>query len=300
MIETFDVELPTGIRLNYRSIGRSDAPLLVFLHGFPEGAFIWDQVMQALSSRYRCVAPDLRGYGESSAPAEVNAYRISLLAADIDALAQHLQVPVAGLVAHDWGGAVAWALAAQAPAWLQRLVIINSPHPATFLRELQRNPAQQQASAYMNFLCRPDAEELLAAKDFERMWPFFTRMGAIDGNQPGAGWLTEQTRDDYRKYWERGLRGALNYYRASPLRPPTADDTQVMGVQLPPEMTWIPVPTLVLWAEADAALPPALLDGLQDHVPDLRVVRIPQATHWVIHEQPQRVVSEIEGFVSAG
>lgn len=297
MIETFTVTLPTGINLRCRATGDNDAPLLLFLHGFPEGAFIWDQVMLALAPRYRCVAPDLRGYGESSAPADVDAYRVQSLAGDIDALAQHLQAPVAALVAHDWGGALAWALAARGPDWLQRLVIINSPHPATFLRELQQSTAQQQASAYMSFLCRPDAEELLAANDFERMWPFFTSMGALDGSQPGGGWLSEEVRDDYRQQWKHGLHGALNYYRASPIRPPTADNQQVLGLQLPPELTRVSVPTLVLWAEADTALPPALLDGLETHVPDLRVVRIPKATHWVIHEQPQRVVAEIESFV---
>ncbi|MEO8365586.1 MAG: alpha/beta fold hydrolase [Pseudoxanthomonas sp.] len=298
MIEAFTVTLPSGIELRCRATGDVDAPLLLFLHGFPEGAFIWDQVMSALAPRYRCVAPDLRGYGESSAPADVDAYRVQILVGDIDALVQHLHAPVAALVAHDWGGALAWALGAQGPAWLQRLLIINSPHPATFLRELQHSAAQQQASAYMNFLCRPDAEELLAANDFERMWPFFTAMGARDGSQPGGGWLTEEVRDDYRQQWKHGLRGALNYYRASPIRPPTAGNQQVRSLQLPPELTRVSVPTLVLWAEADTALPPALLDGLESHVPDLRVVRIPKATHWVIHEQPQRVVAEIGNFVA--
>ena len=299
MIETFTVTLPTGINLRCRATGDNDAPLLLFLHGFPEGAFIWDQVMLALAPRYRCVAPDLRGYGESSAPADVDAYRVQSLAGDIDALAQHLQAPVAALVAHDWGGALAWALAARGPDWLQRLVIINSPHPATFLRELQQSTAQQQASAYMSFLCRPDAEELLAANDFERMWPFFTAMGASDGSQPGGGWLTEDVRNDYRQQWKRGLHGALNYYRASPIRPPSQGNQQVVSLQLPPELTRVSLPTLVLWAEADTALPPDLLDGLESHVSDLRVVRIPKATHWVIHEQPQRIVAEIDNFLSA-
>jgi pimeloyl-ACP methyl ester carboxylesterase len=299
MIETFAVELPNGIQLSCRAAGKTGAPLLLFLHGFPEGAFVWDAMMRALAADFRCVAPNLRGYGASSKLREVEAYRMKHLASDIAALAQHFNTPVAALVAHDWGGAVAWALGAQSPVWLQRLIIINSPHPATFLRELQNNPAQQQASAYMNFLCRPDAETLLTQNDFERMWPFFTRMGAINGAHPGGGWLTDAVMDQYREVWQHGLDGALNYYRASPLRPPTAEDDRVMSLQLPAEMTHVSVPTLVLWAEADTALPPALLDGLDAYIPYLTLVRIPHATHWIVHEQPERLVTEITKFTRA-
>ncbi len=299
MIETFTVELPHDIRLSCRAAGKTSAPLLLFLHGFPEGAFVWDAMMQALAADFRCVAPDLRGYGASSSPREVEAYRMKHLASDIAGLAQHFDAPVAALVAHDWGGAVGWTLGAQAPAWLRRLIIINSPHPANFLRELQNNPAQQQASAYMNFLCQPDAESLLTQNDFERLWLFFTRMGATDGAHPGGGWLTDEVRNQYRELWLRGLDGALNYYRASPLRPPTADDDRVMSLQLPAEMTQVSVPTLVLWAEADTALPPTLLDGLEAYVPGLDLVRIPHATHWVVHEQPERLATEIRKFLRA-
>jgi len=125
--------------------------------------------------------------------------------------------PLAALVAHDWGGAVAWNLANQQPQLLERLVIINSPHPGTFLRELQHSPEQQAASAYMNFLIRPDAEALLAANDYERLWKLFSNMGATTGRY---AWLTEAARDRYRNVWNHGLTGGCNYYRASPLRPP--------------------------------------------------------------------------------
>jgi pimeloyl-ACP methyl ester carboxylesterase len=297
MIETFIAPLPDGASLSCRAAGRRDAPLLLFLHGFPEGAFIWDEMMEALSTRFRCVAPNLRGYERSHSPMEVEAYRARHLVDDIAALAQHLDAPVEALVAHDWGGVVGWALGAQAPTWLRRLVIINSPHPATFLRELQRNPAQQAASMYMNFLRRPEAEAMLVDKDYERMWQFFTGMGALEGPQPGAGWLTNAVKAQYREVWSHGLTGALNYYRASPLHPPTGADDPVVDLQLPPELTHVKLPTLVLWAEGDVALLPALLDGLEEYVPQLRVVRIEQATHWVIHEQPMRLAAAIDEFL---
>lgn len=299
MIEHRRIGLPSGIELECRVAGDVDAPLVVLLHGFPEAAFVWDEVVGRLAGRFRCVAPNLRGYGGSSAPPDVAAYRAKHLVGDITALIEVLRPggQAAAVVAHDWGGAVAWNVAALEPRSLARLVIINSPPPAAFLRDLQHDARQQAASAYMTFLCRPDAALLLAENDFARLWPFFTRMGATDPNHQGGGWLTDAVKDQYRAVWRQGLEGALNYYRASPLKPPTPDDRSVMDVTLPAAMTTVRVPTLVLWGMADSALPPRLLEGLDEHVADLRVVRLAGATHWVIHEQPGRVVDEIELFL---
>ena len=295
MIDSLYAELPHGITLHCRVAGPKNAPALVFLHGFPEAAFVWDGLLAHFSDRYRCIAPNLRGFEQSSAPAEVQAYRAKHLIADLLALiAQQSNGPLEALVAHDWGGAVAWGLAAQHPQVLKRLVIINSPHPATFLRELQTNPAQQAASAYMNFLCRPDAEALLSENDFARMWPLLTSMGAADPAHPGGGWLSEAVKNQYRTVWRAGLTGALNYYRASPLRPPTAPDSPVMGLSFAPEFVTVNVPTRVIWAEADIALPASLLDGLEAFVPDMHLTRVPGATHWIVHEQPDLVAREIE------
>jgi pimeloyl-ACP methyl ester carboxylesterase len=287
MIETFEQALPHGITLSCRACGPRDAPRLILLHGFPEAAFIWDELMLMLAPQFRCIAPNLRGYERSSAPAEVEAYRAKHLMADIKALvAATGDGPLAALVAHDWGGAVAWNLGVQASALMQRLVIINSPHPGTFLRELQLNPAQREASAYMNLLCRPDAEALLAENDYARMWPFFTGMG-------GAPWLTEELKARYREVWDRGLRGPLNYYRASPMRPPTPEDPGAMVLQFAPEFVTVQLPTLVIWGEEDRALPPSMLDGLAQFVPRLDLQRVAGAGHWIIHEQPALVAEAI-------
>ena len=300
MIETFQAFLPHGIALSCRAAGPVGAPLLVFLHGFPEAAFVWDELLEHFGDRYRCVAPNLRGFERSSAPAEVEAYRVKHLIGDLDALVEQLGGgPLEALIAHDWGGAVAWTFAVQRPQMLKRLVIINSPHPATFLRELQHNPQQQAASAYMNFLCRPDAEHLLAENDFARLWPMFTNMGAADATRQGGGWLTEQVRDQYRAVWSRGLTGGCNYYRASPLRPPTAQDASVMKIEFPSELVTVRLPTLVIWAEDDIALPIGLLDGLAAFVQLMRLVRVPGATHWIVHERPQFIVSEIERHLAS-
>jgi len=291
-IACFERALPHGITLSCRANeAPAAAPRVLLLHGFPEGAFIWDEVLQRLAGRVQCLAPNLRGYERSSALADVAAYRARHLVADVAALIGQQGAPVDLVVAHDWGGALAWGLAAQQPQLLRRLLIVNSPHPATFLRELRDNPAQQAASAYMNFLCRPDTATLLVENDFARLWGLLTGMG-------GTAWLTEAVRERYRALWRHGLEGALNYYRASPLRPPLAPTDTLMTLQLEPAAVTVQLPTTVLWGDADTALLPCLLDGLSQWVPALDVRAVPQATHWLIHEQPSLVAATIAELVA--
>jgi pimeloyl-ACP methyl ester carboxylesterase len=283
LIRCFDAELPHGIRLSCRAAGGA-GPRILLLHGFPEAAFVWDGVMRALGDRLQCLAPNLRGYERSSAPADVAAYRARPLVADVAALIEQGGAPPDLLVAHDWGGALAWNLAAQRPDLLRRLLIVNAPHPATFLRELRTNPAQQAASAYMNFLVRPDAESRLAEDDFALMWRFLA-----------SPWreLGPAQREAYRAVWRQGLSGPLNWYRASPLRPPRAGQDTLAALQLPDDAVTVRVPTHVLWGDADRALLPGLLDGLGRWVPDLTVQRVAEASHWVVHEQPALVQAAI-------
>ena len=292
MITTVARTLPHGPTLHCRTSGPSGAPVLLFLHGFPEGAFVWDALLEHFSrpenGGYRCVAPWLRGFGPSSAPADAKDYRPKHLVQDILALSaiESPDAPLACLVAHDWGGAVAWNTANQFPQQMQRLAIINSPHPGTFLRELQTSPAQQAASAYMNFLIRPDAESLLAANDFQRMRRFLNRP---DGTPPA--WLDDATRAQYHATWSAGLTGGCNYYRASPLRPARPGDPAVDAVQLPRSMLTVDVPTWVLWGLDDIALLPSLLDGLDSYIPRLTLETVADADHWVIHTHPARVIA---------
>ncbi len=284
------VTLPHGVVLDCRHLGAATAPQVLLLHGFPEAAFVWDELQGLLAPGIRCLAPNLRGYPGSSAPADLAAYRAKPLVADLVALIEHLGAPLPLLVAHDWGGALAWNLAAQRPDLIQRLLIINAPHPAAFLRELLGSAEQQAASAYMNFLCRPDAERLLAENDYARLWPFFNR------GDSGAPWLTDAVKDHYRAAWGpdgAGLRGPLNYYRASPLRPPQTAGDPIHGLALPDDAVTVRVPTTVLWGQQDAALRPGLLAGLEQWVPQLRVQTLADASHWVLHEQPQAVAAAI-------
>jgi pimeloyl-ACP methyl ester carboxylesterase len=325
MIATRQVPLPHGITLSCRTAGQQGRPVLMFLHGFPEGAFVWDALLEHFAQPdnggYFCIAPNLRGFGESSSPAEVDAYRPKHLMQDIAALIAavcgeeregsstqqgprvrelHAVSDRGGqlecLVAHDWGGAIAWNLAAAMPQLMKKLAIINSPHPGTFLRELQNSPAQQAASAYMNFLIRPDAEALLVENDFRRLWQFLT-----NGGESQPAWLTDSVREQYREIWRAGLTGGCNLYRASPLRPPRPgpphNDPAAAAVTLAPERLRVLLPTLVVWALDDVALPPALIDGLENYVPDMRLQKVPGASHWIVHEQPERVIVCLQDFL---
>ncbi len=330
MIQTRFLSLPHGITLSCRIAGEEGRPVLMFLHGFPEAAFVWDGLLAHFArpenGGYFCIAPNLRGFEQSSAPADPAAYRAKHLVQDISALIdmvcsgegpqrradpskasppggqrgtrsdQRWGSQLEALVAHDWGGAVAWSVAALMPQLMNKLVIINSPHPATFLRELQNSLSQQAASAYMNFLIRPDAEALLAEDDFRRLWQFLT-----NGSAPQAGgapaWLTDEVRDQYRAVWRAGLTGGCNLYRASPLRPPRPSDPAAAAVTLPPATLTVLLPTLVLWAMDDIALPPALIDGLADYVPHMQLERVPGASHWIVHEQPDLVARLIADFL---
>jgi epoxide hydrolase 4 len=287
--------LPHGISLACRAnMAAAGAPRVMLLHGFPEAAFVWDEVMQRLAPQVQCLAPNLRGYAGSSAPADVAAYRPKHLVADVAASIQNWcgDQPVDLLVAHDWGGAVAWNLAAQQPQLLKRLLIINSPHPAAFLRELRHNPAQQAASRYMNFLCRPDAAALLAENHFARLWPFF-------GTQPS--WLTPQVRAQFVAAWTAqasGLAGPANYYAASPLRPAVHASDALNTLVMPDASVTVQVPTTVLWGEQDVALLPGLLHGLAHWVPHLHVQRVPDASHWLVHENPALVVAQVQQLLN--
>jgi len=273
-----------GIRLHVARAGAG--PLILFLHGFPEYWGMWRPLLEHFGARGWCaVAPDLRGYNLSDKPAAVEAYRVKPLVADVLALAARYTKEKFVLVAHDWGGAVAWSVAISHPERLSRLVMLNSPHPYVFWRELCANPAQREASAYMTLFRLAKAERVLSANGFARLLAWFPgldpdyRRGLLEAwSQPGA------------------LSGGLNYYRASPLYPPTADDPGPQKLQLKPEDFVVRVPTLVLWGERDPALLTGCLDGLEALVPDLKLVRVPEATHWIARERTERVIAEIEAF----
>ena len=310
-IDTFSRTLPNGTTLSCRAAGEPGRPLMLFVHGFPEAAFVWDALMahfaQPANGGYRCLAPNLRGFEHSSAPTAVDDYKPALLLQDLQQLVQterpdgHIDT----LVGHDWGGALTWGMANAWPGTISRLVSINSPHAATFARELTHNPEQQAASAYMHYLAAPGAEAKLADNDFARL---FTMLGtaanssASDHASASSGWasthsswLTDAVRAQYREVWSQGLTGACNLYRVTPMKPPRPGETAKLP-EVPAERARVDVPTLVIWGTDDRALRPGLLDGLEQHVPQLRIERVDGASHWIVHEMPERVAQLIRGF----
>lgn len=282
-----------GLRLHCAMAGRQDRPLMLMLHGFPEFWFAWREPMKALSRHYRVVAPDLRGFNLSDKPADVKAYRIGPLIEDIRQLMDRLGPGPCILVAHDWGGAVAWNFAARHPDRVSRLVILNAPHNATFVRELCHNPLQQAASHYMLLHRSPLAEDLMSRNQHA----FLSAM--LRTSTPDDRWFDAATEARYRKAWAQpgALTGGLNYYRASPLFPPTASERGPLDIVIDPATCRVAMPTLVIWGERDPFLLPGCLDGLQDHVPRLTLVREPASSHWIVHERPAFVVDMLRHWL---
>ena len=280
-----------GIRLHCARSGAG--PLVLFLHGFPEFWGAWRRQLEHFGAAGRlAAAPDLRGYNLSDKPEGIAQYRMRHLVEDVRQLAATLTDEPFVLVGHDWGGGVAWSFAVAHPELLSHLVIVNSPHPYTFWRELGGSPAQQSASAYMLLLRDPGAEETLSRDGYRRLWDL-----AFGG---GWGAAFDAERGDYLEAWSRpgALTGALAWYRASPLYPPSPGDPGATAVALRPEDFQVRTRTLVIWGERDRALLPGCLDGLEACVPDLRVVRVQDASHWIVHERPELVNAEIERFIA--
>lgn len=281
-----------GIRLHFASAGQQGHPLLLFLHGFPEFWYAWHAQLAAFGTQYYAVAPDLRGFNLSDMPQDVAAYKARCIIDDLVHLIAHLGYAHCVVIAHDWGGAIAWNFALSHPQLIQRLIIINAPHPYLFLQALAHDPAQQTASSYMNWLRAEGSEITLAQENFKRMDRFFEAMGPSSNS-----WFDEQTRERYHAAWQHGLTGGINYYRATPAYPPTATEPGPLKLTLRPADFTVKVPTRVIWGEADVALPASLLDGLDRVVDDLQIERIPEGSHWVIHEQPERVNQLIRDFL---
>ena len=289
-----------GIRLHCVAQGAADAPLMLFVHGFPEFWYCWHAQLDEFGKDYRAVAFDLRGHNLSDKPQGVEAYRIKPLLEDLRQLIEYLRAgqddKTCVLVAHDWGGAIAWTFAALYPRYVNKLVIINAPHTVPFARALAHDPAQQAASAYMNFFRLDKAERVLRENGFDRLLKMFNATAS------GQCALKDEDVPRYREAWSQpgALACALNLYRASPLYPPTPDDPGAAALRLDPAALTVRVATLVIWGEADTALGTVLLEGLDELVPDLRIERMAGASHWVIHEQPQQVNAAIRAFLAPG
>jgi epoxide hydrolase 4 len=289
-----------GVRLHYASAG--SGKLILFLHGFPEFWHAWQGQLAEFGKDHQAVAPDMRGYNLSSKPAEVEQYQIQQLVEDVRALGEKLGHKKFILVGHDWGGVVAWVFAETHPEALEKLVIINAPHPAIFAREIRENPAQQMASGYMLLFRSPAAETVLAANNYAQL----VKAIGLD-REP----FTEEDRLAYLEAWSQpgALTGGLNYYRAAGVGPAgegenaeaakaaandPANGDQSVGAA---GGGIVKTPTLVIWGLQDTALLAGNLSGIGKLVPNLKVKLMPDAGHWVVHERPTEVNAAIREFV---
>ena len=273
-----------GIRLHVAAAGPEEGELVVLLHGFPEFSYGFHHQMEELAaSGYRVVAPDQRGYNLSDKPERIEDYTIDQLRDDIVGLIEAFGETSAFIVGHDWGGAVAWHLAASKPVYVKKLIAINIPHPAAMPRVMMKNPVQWVKSSYMAFFQLPEVpEKLMAANDFESM------KQAMKGTaRPSA--FTEQELDRYREAWSQpgALTGMLNWYRA--LRKGSLN-------QVPKKPIGIPV--RILWGIGDQFLSPMLAKESLEFCEDAELVWVGEATHWVHHEQPVIVNRLIKEFLA--
>jgi epoxide hydrolase 4 len=281
-----------GVRLHYVEDGAGK--LFLFLHGFPEFWYGWKKQIAEFRSAFHVVAPDLRGYNLSSKPEGVDSYRLELLLEDVRCLIRHLGADRCILAGHDWGGFLAWMLAAVSPQLVDKLIIVNAAHPAIFLRELRDRPAQRQASQYMvSFRANPDIERVISADHFANFDRLFVQPGLA------KGYFDEADRRAYHDAWSQpgALTAGLNYYRAAQLGPLEAGSPIPQPLALLLNGLRIEAPTLVIWGEQDPYVLTGNLEGLEAFVPRLQLRRVPDATHWVIHEKSALVNSYIREFV---
>jgi pimeloyl-ACP methyl ester carboxylesterase len=289
------VALPNGIHLNVVDEGPVDAPVLIFLHGFPESHRTWRHQIAHFKDRYRCIAPDQRGYRGSSKPQDVAAYTPDKLIGDIFLLADALGIGSFTIVGHDWGGAIAWGVAlAGQHARVNRAIIANAPHPAIFQRLLYTHPGQREASQYIRGFRDPANDALVKEHGLTGLL-----LKEVKWDRPSA--MEPEERDQLLRDWQNrdAAFGMLNYYRASPIDVPTMDAPfEVPADYTPPALPKLTIPTLVIWALDDLALPPENLEGLEDIVDPLTIVRVPDCGHFVPWEAPDAVNAAMEAFLA--
>jgi epoxide hydrolase 4 len=273
-----------GIRLHTVEAGPKDGPLLIFLHGFPELWYGWrHQIAPFAEQGFRVLAPDQRGYNTSDKPKGVRAYGRDTLALDVLGLIDEAGREKAYVVGHDWGGVAAWWLGMKHPERIERLAILNCPHPDVMKRHLRQNPAQLKRSWYMFFFQLPRLpERALRKDDYENLIRALRRTSR-------GGTFTDEDLRVYREAWAQpgALTGMLNWYRAG-LR---------VRASAPPSPR-VTVPALLVWGAKDRALGEELAQPSIDLCDHGRLARIEEATHWLQHEEPGRVNALIGDFFS--
>lgn len=271
------VELGTGVGLHVVEAGPADGPVCLLLHGFPESSYGWRRIAGPLAAAgLRVVAPDQRGYGRSDKPRRIGAYRLDRLADDAAALLDAVRADRARVVGHDWGGAVAWYLAASKPERVERLAVLNVPHPAAMRRRLLHDREQLRRSWYVFFFQLPLLPELYLRRNgwrkFEGVFRASSRPGTF-GEEELARYVADAARP-------RALTSMLHWYRAALLR------------LAPRPRSWrIRVPTRIVWGARDVAIVRGAAEDSAALCEDAEIAWLEDAGHWLHHEEPERVAA---------
>ena len=280
-----------GIRIHTAQSGPVDGPLIVLLHGFPEYWRAWTKQIEPLAEAgFRVVVPDQRGYNLSDKPKGVKAYRIGTLAADVVGLIDALGREKAVLAGHDWGAVVAWQTAIQYPQRLEKLAILNVPHPAVMMRTLQKSLRQILKSWYIFYFQIPFLPEWIMSRG--NYAPMRRMMKASSGSDT----FSEADLDHYAQAWSQpgALTAMLNWYRAmfrQAMRSLSRDEKQGSARR-------VQIPTLMLWGVKDIALSRQMAQPSIELCDQGRLIFFENATHWVQHDEPDGVTQILVSFFS--
>lgn len=287
------IALPTGVELDVATAGDPAAPAIILLHGFPESHRTWRHQIPELAKSHFVIAPDQRGFARSSKPEGVANYTPDKPVADLLALATHFGKERFVLVGHDWGGAIAWMAALQHPDRVEKLVIVNAPHPFVFQKSLYDDMEQRAASQYIRAFRNPALDEQVTAMGLGR---FFDTSFAKHVDPA----LVASERAAYLDEWGQpgAITAMLNWYRASAIVVPAMDETPERPAFLDAPFPPLRMPVLVIWGMRDTALLPVQLEGLDALIPDLSIVQV-DAGHFVPWEKPQPVTDAIREWLGA-
>lgn len=274
-----------GIALHVVLAGPATGKPLILLHGFPEFWFAWRrQIDHFVSSGYRIIIPDQRGYNLSDKPAGIGSYSIDLLAKDVVGVLDSVAVSKAFVAGHDWGAAVTWYMAARYPERVRRAAMLSVPHPRVFIKNLMTNPAQLRRSWYKIFFQLPWLPECMLRR---RDWALLVR---VLRNTSPPGVFSDPDLEQYKESWARNgaLTAMLNWYRAALLRP--------SKLALDPEASRVKVRALLIWGKNDQFVGAAMARESLQYCDDGHLEMFETATHWVQHEEPAQVSALLSQF----